>query len=256
MFSQVLTISKFTIIESIRNRLLWLSFSIMLIGFVLVEFIGELTITEHSATQLAVLAVFLRLSAVLLMALFVVTSSLRELEDKTLEMILAMSIKRSSYYLGKLVGYIQLAMIVGFSFGLLLLLYAPLEQVLIWSLSLILELILVVALALVMLFTFKQTPAALTGVFVVYLASRVTAALALISQHPIVVYDSMGQKFIDGFVSAMAWLLPNLSIYTQTEWLIYGVADWSPLVPVVIQTMIYLSLLSAISLFDFYRKNF
>lgn len=256
MFSQVLTISKFTIIESIRNRLMWLSFAIMLIGFVLVEFVGELAITEHSATQLAVLAVFLRLSAVLLMALFVVSSSLRELQDKTLEMILAMSIKRSSYYLGKLAGYVQLAMMVGFTFGLLLLIYAPFEQVLIWTLSLILELVLVVALALVMLFTFKQTPAALTGVFVVYLASRVIAALSLMSQHPIVVYDNLGQQFIDGFVAAMAWVLPDLSQYTQTGWLIYGEADWSLLLPVVAQTMIYLSLLSAISLFDFYRKNF
>ena len=99
-------------------------------------------------------------------------------------MILAMSVKRSSYYLGKLIGYIQLAVIMGVGFGLLLLVYAPLEQVLIWTLSLVMELVIVVALALVMLFTFKQTPAALTGVFIVYLASRVVASLYLMSQNP------------------------------------------------------------------------
>ncbi|MCW8922037.1 MAG: ABC transporter permease, partial [Gammaproteobacteria bacterium] len=164
-----------------RNRLLWLSVLMMVIGFVLVEFVGDLAIAEHRATQLAILAVFLRLSAVLLVALFVVSSSLRELQDKTLEMILAMSIRRSSYYLGKLLGYVQLAVVMGFGFGLLLLAYAPLEQVLIWTLSLLLELVIVVALALVMLFTFKQTPAALTGVFIVYLASRVIASLYLMS---------------------------------------------------------------------------
>ncbi|MDH3343211.1 MAG: ABC transporter permease, partial [Gammaproteobacteria bacterium] len=208
MFSQILTISKFTIIESMRNRLLWLSLLMMLTGFVLVEFTGDLAITEHRATQLAILAVFLRLTAVLLMALFVVSSSLRELQDKTLEMILAMSIKRSSYYMGKLLGYIQLAALMAVAFGLLLMMYAPLEQVLIWSLSLMLELVLVVALALVMLFTFKQTPAALTGVFIIYLASRVMTSLYLMSQHPIVANHSLGQKFIDGFVAMMTWLLP------------------------------------------------
>lgn len=239
-----------------RNRLLWLSFFMMVIGFVLVEFVGDLAITEHRATQLAVLAVFLRLSAVLLIALFVVSSSLRELQDKTLEMILAMSIKRSSYYLGKLLGFVQLAVVMGLIFGLLLLIYAPLGQVLIWTVSLVLELMIVVALALVMLFTFKQTPAALTGVFVVYLASRVVAALYLMSQHPIIAYDSIGQKFMDGFVGMMTWVLPDLSRFTQTEWLIYGTGDWQQLLPILIQTIIYLGLLSSIALFDFYRKNF
>lgn len=252
MFSQVRTISKFTIIESMRNRLLWLSLLIMIIGFVLVEFVGDLTITEHRVTQVAVLAVFLRLSAVLLVALFVVSSSLRELQDKTLEMILAMAIRRSSYYLGKLLGYVQLAILI----GLLLLVYAPFEQVLIWSISLVLELVLVVALALVMLFTFKQTPAALTGVFIVYLATRVIAGLYLMSQHPIISHDGLGQKFIDGFVGMMTWVLPDLSRFTQTEWLVYSSADWSQLLPILVQTVIYLSLLSAVALFDFYRKNF
>ena len=256
MFSQILTISKFTIIESMRNRLLWLSFLIMIIGFVLVEFVGDLAITEHKATQVAVLAVFLRLSGVLLMALFVVSSSLRELQDKTLEMILAMSIRRSSYYLGKLLGYVLLTVLIGLVFGLLLLVYAPFEQVLIWSFSLVLELVLVVALALLMLFTFKQTPAALTGVFIVYLASRVIASLYLMSQHPIISHDGLGQKFMDGFVGMMTWVLPDLSRYTQTEWLLYGSVDWSQLLPILVQTMIYLGLLSAVALFDFYRKNF
>lgn len=256
MFSQVLTISKFTIIESMRNRLLWLSILVMIVGFVLVEFVGDLAITEHKATQLAILAVFLRLSAVLLVALFVVSSSLRELQDKTLEMILAMSVRRSSYYLGKLIGYIQLAVVMAVGFGLLLMIYAPLEQVLIWTASLVFELVIVVALALVMLFTFKQTPAALTGVFIVYLASRVLASLYLMSQHPIISYDSVGQKFIDGFIATMTWLLPDLSRYTQTEWLVYSTGEWLLLLPILVQTLIYLGLLSAIALFDFYRKNF
>jgi Cu-processing system permease protein len=256
MFSQIQTISKFTIIESMRNRLLWLSLLMMVIGFVLIEFVGDLAITEHKATQLAILAVFLRLSAVLLVALFVVSSSLRELQDKTLEMILAMSISRSSYYLGKLLGYVQLAVLMGLAFALLLLIYAPFEQVLIWSISLILELVLVVALALVMMFTFRQVPAALTGVFIVYLASRVMASLYLMSQHPIISSDSIGQNFIGGFVGMMTWMLPDLSRYTQTEWLVYSSADWSQLLPILIQTIIYLSLLSAVALFDFYRKNF
>ena len=96
MITQILTIARFTIIESLRNRLLLLSYLIIAISFALVEFIGDLTITEHRVTQVAILGAFLRISAVVMVTLFVVTSSLRELQDKTLEMIMAMPIHRAS----------------------------------------------------------------------------------------------------------------------------------------------------------------
>jgi len=54
----------------------------------------------------------------------------------------------------------------------------------------------------------------------------------------------------------MNWIVPDVSLFTQTEWLVYGSADWAQLLPVFAQAMIYLILLSSVALFDFYRKNF
>lgn len=256
MFSQILTISKFTFIESLRNRLLLLSFLVIGISFGLVEFIGDLAITEHRVTQVAILAAFLRMSAVVIVTLFVVSSSVRELQDKTLEMILAMPIHRGSYYLGKLIGYFHIALLVSMVFGALLLLYADPEQVTIWVISLFLELILVVALSLVMLFSFNQVPSALASVLLIYGASRIASSILLMAQNPIVAHTSMAQKFMDGFITLLTWLLPDLHRFTQTEWLAYSTAEWSVLLPLLTQTAIYLLLLSFIALFDFYRKNF
>lgn len=256
MFSQVLTISRFTIIESLRNRLLLLSFLVIGISFGLVEFIGDLAITEHRVTQVAILAAFLRMSAVVIITLFVVSSTVRELHDKTLEMILAMPIRRGSYYLGKLIGYFYLAILVSVIFSVLLLLYADPEQVLIWMISLFLELILVIALSLVMLFTFNQVPSALAGVFLIYGASRIVTSIFLMSKYPIIAHTSMAQKFMDGFIELLTWLLPDLHRFTQTAWLTYNTADWYTLVPLLGQAAVYLIFLSFIALFDFYRKNF
>ncbi len=128
MLAQVLTISRFTFIESLRNRLLLLCFLIVGVSFAMVEFIGELTLTEHRVTQVAILAAFLRLSAVAIVTLFVVSSTIRELHDKTLEMILAMPIRRGSYYLGKLVGYFYIAALVSVIFAALLLLYVRIYE--------------------------------------------------------------------------------------------------------------------------------
>lgn len=256
MFSQVLTISRFTIIESLRNRLLLLSFLIIGISFGLVEFIGDLAITEHRVTQVAILAAFLRMSAVVMVTLFVVSSTLRELQDKTLEMILAMPLHRSSYYIGKLIGFFYIAAIVSVIFAVLLFLYADPEQICIWTISLFFELVLVVALSLVMLFTFNQVPSALTGVFIIYGAARIATSIFLMSKYPIVAHTSMAQQFMDAFIELLTWLLPDLHRFTQTEWLTYNTAEWFMLLPLLGQTVIYLVFLSFIALFDFYRKNF
>jgi len=239
-----------------RNRLLWLSLLVVAISFGLVEFIGDLAITEHRVTQVAVLAAFLRLSAVVIVTMFVVSSTVRELQDKTLEMILAMPIHRSSYYLGKLIGFLHVSILIAIIFSSLLLLYAAPDQVLIWGLSLFFELILVVALGLVMLFTFNQIPAAITGVFVIYAAARSATSIYLMSKYPIISHTTMSQKFMDGFIEVLTWLLPDLHRFTQTEWLAHNTGSFQLLLPVITQSLIYLALLSAIALFDFYRKNF
>lgn len=256
MFSQVLTISRFTIIESMRNRFLLLCLLVIAISFALVEFIGDLAITEHRVTQVAILAAFLRMSAVVIVAMFVVSSTVRELHDKTLEMILAMPIRRGNYYLGKLIGFFYIALLVSIIFAALVLLYSDPQQAVIWMLSLFMELVLVVALSLVMLFTFNQVPSALTGVFIIYGASRIVTSIFLMSKFPIIAHTSIAQKFMDGFIELLTWLLPDLHRFTQTEWLAYNTADWSTLLPLLGQTVIYLLFLSFIALFDFYRKNF
>ncbi len=256
MFSPFFTIARFTVIESLRNRLLLLSLLIIGISFGLVEFVGELAIAEHRVTQVSILAAFLRICAVVMTTLFVVSSTLRELQDKTLEMILAMPIHRGSYYLGKLLGFLTIAALLALVFATLLLFYADTGQVLIWTVSLFFELLLVVALSLVMIFTFNQVPSALAGVFIIYGASRIVTSIFLMTKYPIVAHTSMAQKFMDGFIELLTWLLPDLHRYTQTEWLAYNTAEWSMLLPLLAQTVIYLALLSLIALFDFYRKNF
>jgi hypothetical protein len=94
------------------------------------------------------------------------------------------------------------------------------------------------------------------GVFIIYGASRIVSSVLLMSKYPIIAHTSAAQKFMDGIIEVMTWLLPDLHRFTQTEWLAYNTAEWSSLLPLLGQTIIYLILLSFIALFDFYRKNF
>ena len=88
-----------------------------------------------------------------------------------------------------------------------------------------------------------------------YFISRSMHTIQLISNSPILESDSFSQEFINYFIDAIAFVLPELHIFTQSSWLAYGV-NISDIVPVLVQTIIYLLLLIAAGLFDLYRKNF
>ena len=256
MHRHILVIAKYTLLEALRNRLLWLALTIACIAFGVSAFIGDVAITEHTQIQMAILSALLRISGVVMLTLIVVTTVLREMQDKSLELLLAMDIPRASYYFGKLLGFAVIGFLLALLFAALLLVYADPVAVLWWSISFCCELLLVTCLGLVMLFTFKQIPAAISAVFLFYVAARSIATVQLLAENPLVPNTDLGQQFIKGFVELLSWLLPTLHQFTRSEWLLYGVGNISELMLVLGQTLIYAMLLSMVALFDFYRKNF
>lgn len=249
-------IAIFTFLEALRNRLLWLVLVFVLIGVGLVEFLGAVAITETRQIQSGFMGALLRAGSVFILSLFVITSVVREFNDKGVELVLSLPIPRSSYLLGKLVGFSALAALVALVCGLSLLIYAPPLQVIIWTLSLCMELLIVTALSLLCLFTFSQVTVALSAVMAFYLLSRSITAIQLMGHFPIVSMDSTAQTITVWFLDALAFVLPELDSFTLSGWLIYHTASWPVLAPIISQTLIYVSLLSAAAMFDLHRKNF
>ena len=249
-------IALFTFLEALRNSLLWLVLVFILIGVGLAEFLGAVAITETRQFQSGFAGALLRAAAVFILSLFIITSVVRELNDKGVELVLSLPVPRSSYLLGKLAGFSGLALLVAFLCGAFLLLYAPPDQVAIWTLSLSMELFIVTALSLLCLFTFSQVTAALSAVMAFYLLSRSMTAIQLMGHFPVVSLDSLAQTVIVWFIDALAFVLPELDSFTLSEWLIYNTGSWSVLGPILGQTVVYVSLLSAAAMFDLYRKNF
>lgn len=251
----VLAIAAYTVIEALRNRLLGLVAAFLVGGFALSQFLGEVAITESEQLQAGFLGSVLRLSAVFTVSLFVITSIVREFADKVVELVLSHPIPRASYYLGKLAGFSLLGLGVAVLCGACLLTTTPPAQALIWTLSLACELLIVTALSLLCLFTFSQVTIALSAVMAFYLLARTIATLQLIAESPLLHSSSLGQRVIEGFITACAFVLPELERFTRADWLVYQSATWSDLAPVVVQTAIYTVLLSAAALFDLYRRN-
>ena len=252
----VITIARYTFIEAIRNRL----FALMVIGLIcifgLTQFIGELAITETQQVQGSLIGLTMRLFAVFIVSLFVITSMVREFNDKTMEVIISLPIPRYIYFSGKLLGFCFLSVITAIILSLPLLFYAEYPQVLLWNVSLICELFIVTALCLFCLFTLGHITTAFSAVMAFYILSRSIGTIQLISQSPILEATTPSQEFINLFINMIAFILPELDYFTQTQWLTYNTGSFNDLLIIVAQTAIYIVLLSGAALFDLYRKNF
>lgn len=250
----VFTIARYTFLEAVRNRL----FSLVIAGLIcmlgLTEFIGELAVTESAQIQSAITGSGLRLFITCVIGLFVVTSMVREINDKGFEMLLSLSITRANYYLGKFAGFVLLALVLSIASAAILLIYSPVPNVTVWFFSLICELLIIISLSLLCLFTFSSVTTAFISVMAFYILARSMYMIRLVSESPILEYNTFSQDFMNFIIDAIAFLLPDLNLFTRSEWLVYG-ADINNLGPVFIQTLIYMVLLVSAGLFDLYRKE-
>ncbi len=252
----VLTIARFTLLESIKNRL----FTLVLFGVLglsgLTLFTGELAITETPQIQSAMAGMLLRLFAVFIVCIFVITSMIREFNDKGFELIISLPLNRYAYLFGKMLGFGLLSVCIAIVVCIPLAFVSEISALIYWCLSLICELWIVTALSLLCLVTFKNITSALAVVVAFYFLARTISTIQLIGGSPILESTSLSHKVITMVIDAIACLLPALDQFSKTAWLVYGISDSSDYLFVAGQTIIYVVLLFAAACFDLHRKNF
>ena len=136
-----------------------------------------------------------------------------------------------------------------------LIIYVPFSNLIFWSISLLCEISIVISLSLAALYSFNNVTISFSLVFSFYLLARTIESILLISSSPIVATTSLSHKFIDWMIASIAYILPGLYQFTQTDWLVYGFSSYSELVNVIGQTVIYVLFLSSIAIYDLYRKE-
>lgn len=253
--NKISIIAYYTFREATQNRL----FILTLIGLVcllgIAEFAGDLAITETRQFQVSLLASIGRWFLIITVTLFVITSMIREFNDKGSELILSLPVSKQTYYFGKFLGYFFLAVTIALSLSILMLLYSGTTPLVFWLISLICEATIVMALSMLCLFTFNNITIAFISAISFYILSRSIDAIQLISISPILESQSYSQEFMTSLVSLVAFVLPDLGRFTRTDWLVYGIGA-NEIGFVLAQTAIYLTLLICAGLFDLSRREF
>ena len=255
MKKKVAIIAFYTFKEGTRNRLFRLTLAGLLCLLGIAEFTGELAVTETSNVQAALLASFSRWFLIMTSALFVITSMVREFNDKGTEQILSLPVSKAGYYFGKFFGFMSLSLIIAVSICIILLLYTDFTWLAVWFVSLLCETAIIISVSMLCMFTFSNITISFMVVIAFYLLSRSMEAIQLLSASPILESNSFSQEFMTALVNGIAYFLPDLNRFSNSEWLVYGIEN-SNLGVNLLQTLIYLALLISAGLFDLSRKEF
>jgi ABC-type transport system involved in multi-copper enzyme maturation permease subunit len=248
-------IARFTLLEALRTRLPWMALAVLVLLFLASLFVQHISIAEASRMQTGFLAAASRLAMVFMLSLHIASSVVREFNDKGVDLLLSMDLPRSGYYLGRLLGFSAIACLLALVTALVILAVLPEPQVLVWGLSLALELVLVSALTLFCVLTFAQIMPAISFVIAFYLLARSIRSVQLLSESPLIPPESWSSQAVGWLVDALSWLLPDLGQFTSTAWIVDHTLDGMALLWVGAQALLYSTLLVLAGLFDLYRKN-
>ncbi|MCC6611462.1 MAG: ABC transporter permease [Burkholderiales bacterium] len=251
----IFPIARITLLEAARSRLPWLIGLVLLASLAVAGFLQQVALIEVREVQGAIIAALLRACAVFFVVLFVVTSMVREANDKFLELALSQPLPRAGYLLGKFLGFAAVAGVTAVALGLPLLLFASAARVSAWTLSLFGELLIMAAVSLFCVLTLSHVVAALSAVAGFYLLARSIAALQIIAR-PSEENIALGPRIADWIAHGIALAMPRLDRMTQSAWLTdSGSVVVHDLTSAAAQTAIYVALILAAALFDLYRQE-
>jgi ABC-type transport system involved in multi-copper enzyme maturation permease subunit len=246
--------TRLILLEALRVRLGWIVGISLAAAFGLAQFIDHVSLMESQLIQTSILAAALRFCSAFIVIMFVVTSMVRESNDKVTELLLSLPSSRTHFVVGKSAGYVLVALIVAVSQAIPLSLIAPGKGLALWTASLMIELAIVAVASLFCVLSLTQTVSAIAATTAFYLLARSIGTIQLIAEGTGAQSASLGDKVINSVVAIVTLMVPSLDRMTQSSWL-FESPDLQILAPIALQGGLYALLLSAASLFDINRKN-
>jgi Cu-processing system permease protein len=249
-------ISYYTLLEARRTRLPLLLAAALLLLLAAAFFVSELAVIEGQRLRVSFYAAGARFAGVFIVCAHVLGSITREFNDKGIDALLALDLPRAHYILGKLGGFLVLAVLVAALSCLPLAVEAPPVAVLQWGSALALELAVVAAFSLFCVMAFGQFIPAAALVLAFYLLARALTAIQLISANPISGAGTFSHTVGRWMVDALALVMPALDRWPQTAWLIDAPAPWPAFGVMAVQALLYVVMLAGAAMVDFQRRNF
>ena len=250
-------ILKYILKNGVRDRLYIGIFISLIISFGVSVFLGSTMLVEQQQTTAVYIVGSSRVILAVGMILFVCLSMNRAFENKEIEFILSKAISRQQFVLAYLLGFFLTILLIFIPLSLAIFIITNADKIglLIWAISLLLEIFLVITFALLVSLILKNSFSAIMSTFAFYLIARLMGMFVMAIDLP---QDLALAKnnFLAIILKFFSVLFPRLDLFAQSSWLIYGFKDHSQLPIIFIQFLIYFALLIFMAFHDFKNKQF
>lgn len=241
---------------ALRDRLLLIVPALTMSAVGISGFLGGVAIVEQQALSMVYAATASRLIMVVGLVLFVCFTLRRMIATGEAALLMSRPLSRPAFVLAHAAGYTVLALAAALFAALMIGVWTQPDGagLLQWSLSLWLECIIMVMVALFFSLVLSSVVAAVMACFGFYVLARMIGLLAGFAQ--ISGDEPVLQQLIGSGLEAVSLVIPRLDLFGQTQWLVYGISDQGSASVMIIQTLVYAPLIIAATVFDINRRQF
>ena len=221
-------------------------------------FLGDLALSEQNATQLSFLAGTTRFILIMGLVLFICFHIRRSFDNREVDFMISRPISRSTFLMSYFISFSILSICLLLPVILLIfVVFSPnMGGFLVWSLSILLELIIISTFAIFSSLILKSAVSSVLSCFAFYFISRLMGFAISNIVIPAKISQVGFNSFLEIVLKGVSAILPRLDQFGQSKWLIYGEVSSSTVYLIMMQSIIYVSLLLLMSIFDFNRKQF
>jgi ABC-type transport system involved in multi-copper enzyme maturation permease subunit len=250
-------ILKYILLTSLRDRLYLGLFVALVISFSISIFLGSTALIEKQQMITVYVAGSSRVVLTIGMILFVCLNVSRAFENKEVEFIISKPISRERFVLGYLLGFCAVAMLIMIPVLIAIFALSSANKLglLIWSASLISELIIIISFALLASLILRNAFSAIFASFGFYILSRLMGFFLVAINIP----QDLAQiksHFFATMLKIFSVFFPRLDLFGQSSWLNYGITDFGNLKIIFWQSLIYIPLMIFMAFHDFKKKQF
>jgi ABC-type transport system involved in multi-copper enzyme maturation permease subunit len=257
-----LVIIKYILMAATRDKVMWGILLMSIIGICLSIFSGSAAIIEQGQFILAYMAGGLRIIALLGLALFTIFFVRRSFDSRDIEFLLTRPISRLSFILSHFCALSIMALFAGVFISLVIsalaLHYGTESSILLWCVGVTFEFMIVVNIAFFFAMVLSSPVTAGMAVFGFYILARLMGQLLAImhkTPNPETIHDHIF-NLLGNLVGVISIITPRLDLLTQTSWLIYGGGVLSDWIFVLVQGLVFLSLVAVAAWIDLRRRQF
>jgi ABC-type transport system involved in multi-copper enzyme maturation permease subunit len=254
MFSNI----RYVLLTALRDRLFFGLIAGILAAAYISSVLGSTAMLEPEQMTLAFTAASARVIIMIGIIVFIGFHMRNAFDSKEIDVLLSRPISRSSLVISYWLGFVAVALWL--VLPTIVLMYfmnvLSITGYMLWSLSLLLEALLVVTIALFASLTVRSGVSAVLASLAIYTLSRMMGFFIATTKSGLIFETQEINVASTMLMNGISMVVPRLDFFAKSRWLIYGPKSYDELWLVLLQSAAFIALLLCAAIIDFKRKQF